>query len=971
MASGLPVRRTTTVPPMQWHHVTFTRSQIDLAGDVSTTVDSSWVGLSRFQDDSHTVLAWLIADGSQLQKRVWVRVPLHQGVTRATTIDDVDTEVWFDTGRGIALSTSNLTGRTIQVDRFPLDTPHDLEHSFTFVFVSQRQAGPHIHQLNQTINSLVPDLPHPWRGNVLVFRHGKTAKKVLVNVEEQYWAGVTWMISTSVIVHLLLLSPLTQPLVVSSRRSPAFHNGYEGKPVGLPFLFRMHKLDNAPDLSERPTTLTDDSMRGLLTNFTPTDEFWRTNDVLLYTLRFLSLIQLLKFATVDHKAELFTKLYLKGRITRYTSPFFPITRVERDGTNLTLTRFFHVLETTRSWIVGSVSLAAVSVLSDVAQPDNLNIITMHSSLSEWMCFLIRECGFVVARDAVPSGAYELASRRFITFKHSEKRGLRLTVTTAYGRDLGELFFVAPNTDQRIAIAAYQIITPYLQAVSDQEHVAGLRPRCAVYPGTPTMIPGSSYRSFSPFPGATTLVMDTAAFGRPCGATCTGRWRFARGLKAIARIKWGGIDGLDEYLDEMLAAIELMLEIFLRLVFALAGTPRDQTTLVWCARPAIALVCKNWKDIVYDYAPFWDHLWLHQYTPAAFIRFSIARTMDRNFMLHICARDVAEVTAASHHNMGMVVEPIRRSVKCLSLESFIDRLAAEIHSCFLRVSDLRVDCDSPGDCVRVSRVLNSFSVRLLRTLGWTSNSRGRSAPGSPSMFPLASGITSAAFSGVNPWGSLEGLGHITMLKLADIWCTSQVTWNELRGALASTAWLQSLTLDRVEYSDTYTAVLRKLCTPALHTLTIALFGSATLSALVASADHLLNKACTVYANFETPRLDQLVHFLCAVSRVEVLDARNIGGTQASVLAMLLDILDSIVGLLPCIHTVRLRECATEEQALRLLAKLAARTGYKTARLVAGLATPVYGGGGLYNEWAVVGSNALSTRVRNPKPPSTDI
>ncbi|KAJ7075048.1 hypothetical protein B0H15DRAFT_956864 [Mycena belliarum] len=170
---------TTVIPPMQWENVTFARSEVDDA-----------VSAGR-----NSVVAWLIPDGGQVQKRVWIKVALHEGVRRAQTIDDVDLDMWFDAARGFASPTVDMTGRTIRIDRFPADAPSNLQHSYTFVFTGQNTTGPNVHPVNLAIQKWAPDAERPWRGNVLVFRHGSTPKKVFVNVEDQHWIAVTWVIA--------------------------------------------------------------------------------------------------------------------------------------------------------------------------------------------------------------------------------------------------------------------------------------------------------------------------------------------------------------------------------------------------------------------------------------------------------------------------------------------------------------------------------------------------------------------------------------------------------------------------------------------------------------------------------------------------------------------------------------------------------------------------------------------------------
>ncbi|KAJ7177872.1 hypothetical protein C8R46DRAFT_1212610 [Mycena filopes] len=281
--------------------------------------------------------------------------------------------------------------------------------------------------------------------------------------------------------------------------------------------------------------------------------FWSSADLVLYLLRFMSLIQVLDFGHIDAACGHLAKRYLKGRITRYTFPFFTkrISSHASDHTHLMLKRLFHVLEDTGSWIVGSVALAAASVLSDMPHPDNLNIITLQGELKVWLQFLVVECGFFVRGRYWSTGPYATAGRLAFAFKHPLISG-SVSVTTAAGSHLGSLFLAAPNTDQLIAISAYQLITPLLHNTSEHRHIVGWRKSSHARLGI--QLPAGYDRISPAHPTATTLDLTTETWTRPCGLTCPGVWRRARGLKGWARVGWGGMDGLDWNEDAALVAI---------------------------------------------------------------------------------------------------------------------------------------------------------------------------------------------------------------------------------------------------------------------------------------------------------------------------------------------------------------------------------------------------------------------------------
>ncbi|KAJ7811367.1 hypothetical protein B0H13DRAFT_1926751 [Mycena leptocephala] len=290
------------------------------------------------------------------------------------------------------------------------------------------------------------------------------------------------------------------------------------------------------------------------------DTFWDTADVVLYLLQYLNLLQLVNLSHVDKRFQVYVKEYLKGRITRYTSPFFTrtIAPIPRTRKNMTFVRFFQVLEDTKSWIVGSIPLAAASVLSDPVCPTNLNIITHDGYMDAWIDFMLAESKFVLTDRSWSSGPYSTTAKMFYKFAHPLIRNYVVTITTSRAPNLGGVFFAGPNTDQLVAIAAYELITPVLMNVSEQQHLMCWRPEKHRYYMLST--PRSQPTRITPrFEGATTLDKSTASWQRPCGLSCPGAWRSVRGLKGFAHLKWGGLDDMDNVTDPALLDIAMNID----------------------------------------------------------------------------------------------------------------------------------------------------------------------------------------------------------------------------------------------------------------------------------------------------------------------------------------------------------------------------------------------------------------------------
>ncbi|KAJ7201232.1 hypothetical protein B0H12DRAFT_1244283 [Mycena haematopus] len=317
--------------------------------------------------------------------------------------------------------------------------------------------------------------------------------------------------------------------------------------------------------------------------------FWTTQDVVLYLFRFLNLLELVHFSHLSHRYRDHVKNYIKGRIMRYTASFFPPfpprLNVCPDHFSI-LQRFFLGLHVTNSWIVGSVALAVASTLSDAPSPTNMNIITSNRQCGMLVNFFTREAGFQIISNVNPwsGGAYATAaSGRIVWLQHGLVEGKLVSITSSSDATLGPLFFAAPNTDQWIAIAAHELITPVLDNVAAQRHLLGWRPTSRMHPSVHPPEPHRTYRSVSRFPDMTTLEESTVSWGKPCGYSCPAIWRAAKGLKGFAHIKWGGMDGEDTDTDAALTNIGRT-----RLTFTLGRS---------CINPFLVYHIRDYADII--------------------------------------------------------------------------------------------------------------------------------------------------------------------------------------------------------------------------------------------------------------------------------------------------------------------------------------------------------------------------------------
>ncbi|KAJ7090426.1 hypothetical protein B0H15DRAFT_948916 [Mycena belliarum] len=693
--------------------------------------------------------------------------------------------------------------------------------------------------------------------------------------------------------------------------------------------------------------------------------FWHTPDLVFYLFRFLNFITLVRYGGLEKRSMNYVKTYLKGRITRYVAPFFPVNARQPIGINNRKTlRLFHILEETRSWIVGSIPLAVASVLSDAPQPNNLNIITLEAYGYRWMKFFVEECGFGLKVDEPASGAYGAAGCRHVRLVHPLRRAQSITFTTTTAPNLGPLFFAAPNTDQQIAIAAYQIITPYPGAVSDQAHLAGFNPVTLQHPALPKLIPHRTYRLNPRFQGVTTLALTSEDPPRVCGPKCPGVWRKVWGLHGIARVKWGGMDGLDGYTDEIvvffmasrhIAALppELLAEIFTVVVFQATGHIYD-TSCQWAqqcsAKCAIIQVCKHWRRIILEAAHLWDTVAIYRFTPPWHLDFQLHASKHADLQVTIDARPFTSVEFAD----------VERRVGCRPFEGLLDLVECAFRVAYLRVVRLQVLCPDTGACAALAAALAQVEAPALTSVVVrVSDSAAMDRHVElPCLSTLRLAIHSVELLGP-PLLAMHVPPRLKVLKLTYIGDGWAYSWEDLRSALGLAPELEELFLHDVECvvgQSSMVAVLGALKTlvlsygtahfvqivprieaPQLETLSITLYGGveeALAVSFLPPCSHLLGVATNIALCIPCPGEEVFRNFLRCIPSAAVLDARRVHG---SILPMLKRALEADALLLPELTLVMVLYHATEAQAQSVLSVLDNGRAESTAVILAGAPT----------------------------------
>ncbi|KAJ7652649.1 hypothetical protein DFH06DRAFT_1330750 [Mycena polygramma] len=171
-----------TLMRMNWSVINETKAQVEEMKEV--------------QPITHA--AWLFPD-TDSNERVWVRVPVVVGLEKVFSAGEMDADVWLSAGRGEMGAAMNYLANCIRVERFPPDEVSPLDHFYSIVVTSQRDTGSSVHPVNYLISSWLPDVERKWRGNVLVFKHGKRAGNPIISIAREDEAIVKAILKRSLL----------------------------------------------------------------------------------------------------------------------------------------------------------------------------------------------------------------------------------------------------------------------------------------------------------------------------------------------------------------------------------------------------------------------------------------------------------------------------------------------------------------------------------------------------------------------------------------------------------------------------------------------------------------------------------------------------------------------------------------------------------------------------------------------------
>ncbi|KAJ7452428.1 hypothetical protein B0H11DRAFT_1927396 [Mycena galericulata] len=281
--------------------------------------------------------------------------------------------------------------------------------------------------------------------------------------------------------------------------------------------------------------------------------------------------------------------------------------------------------------------------------------------------------------------------------------------------------------------------------------------------------------------------------------------------------------------------EFPVEISTAVFSAYLEADENPAFLVFYLRSLLALVCKQWREVLYETASFWTHLHITRCTRPRFIQTCVERMKEASLTMHFDLMSYRHLPVAnSMYPTGSKM----RKVTCMPMADFVVRALPHIHESLNRVSTLTMKCPDNVAWIDIMDDLSGWEAGRLTHM--------RVAVLFQSAVPhLAAGIQ--RFGGVSPLRQLC-LTSVTPLWADTTWYTSltilrlsgyrRLSWAALKAVFLAADDLTTIQLADVAILDADVADAATL--PQVQNFSVSFAGRAAASVL--SVVHLPNIVC---------------------------------------------------------------------------------------------------------------------------------
>ncbi|KAJ7459323.1 hypothetical protein FB451DRAFT_1405960 [Mycena latifolia] len=205
-----------------------------------------------------------------------------------------------------------------------------------------------------------------------------------------------------------------------------------------------------------------------------------------------------------------------------------------------------------------------------------------------------------------------------------------------------------------------------------------------------------------------------------------------------------------------------------------------------ARRDFCLVCREWKDLIYNCGTQWTQLNIHPYTDPEFIRFCLRRSKAAPLSISI---ELVTFGAVQYRP----TRPGGRPTKELTTEQFCLTILPILSQSSSRIRDLDVLCETAWASQELITSVMQFNSPCLRNVAFNL-SRPEGYPRRPfNVFVGSPRLHSLSLHAILPaWAPDVGLYHdLSTLKLEYPWRTGRMSWYEVAQILELTPRLSTM------------------------------------------------------------------------------------------------------------------------------------------------------------------------------------
>ncbi|KAJ4494875.1 hypothetical protein C8J55DRAFT_554488 [Lentinula edodes] len=296
--------------------------------------------------------------GNGCEDPIIVDIPLDSGISSFTSIDDLYIKPFIVPEEPVGIYAQDICRR--YVNRFPFDSPSLLCHAFTFFYCDQMGPFAHNRLLQKRLLIEEPEEPTftiPWRGNVLVVKHGRTdsgGKLGVVDINLHDFG---------------LVLPMIQWLCSKDMECP--RTTFPKTEVYRPPLPLYNLLPHEKYMCPRDKTFNSPYLRHLILS--------QCGPVTVFA-----------YGSCDRGARMHVQKFFSSRVQNVLSRFVP--KVQHR-------KFMDALEDNSCFIVGSVATAVVYPRA-VFLPTDLNIIAPLGSFRRMKTALMNLSCVIAAQNAI-------------------------------------------------------------------------------------------------------------------------------------------------------------------------------------------------------------------------------------------------------------------------------------------------------------------------------------------------------------------------------------------------------------------------------------------------------------------------------------------------------------------------------------------------------------------------------------------